>query len=142
MSRYELRVLLSSWGLVVDLGLRASVAPVEPGFSIPVAPRVWLIVQPSARAGELEMPYLLSGLRRIAPRMSVELCVGEKHLVFVLDHLWFPPTDYQDDALELAVVGWAADELGIDVEPAEVLFDRSDNRYKIRYNEEVWNAEE
>lgn len=141
MSLYQLRVLLGSWGLMVDLGLEARVDSAKPQAAIPIAPRVWLEVASSVQVGDLEMPHLLSGLRRIYRRIAVERSVGGEHLVFVLNHLWFPLTDCQDDAVELAVVGWAAEELGFDAEPASVSFDRASNRYLIQYNEASWEAE-
>lgn len=141
MSRYELRVLLWSWGLMVDLGLAAHVSRAAPQLAIPVAPRVWLVVVKSKGVGDPELTHLLNGLRRVAPRVAADLAANSEHLVFVLDHLWFPFTDSQDDALELAVVGWAVEELGIETEPAEVSFDRSANCYKIKYNEEIWRVE-
>jgi hypothetical protein len=63
-------------------------------------------------------------------------------LVFVLDHLWFPLTDSQDNGVELAVVGWAAEALGIIDEPATVSFDRQENRYVIEFNEDIWQESE
>ena len=126
---------------MVDLGLEARAVATAPPLGVPIAARVWLIVDESVQVGDIEMPHLISGLRRIAERMSAALCACDEDLVFVLDHLWFPLTDYQDDALELAVVGWAADRLRVEIEPAEITFDRCRNTYEIQYNEEIWDVE-
>lgn len=141
MSRYELRILLSSWGLIVDLALSVRVTDATPSGGISVAPRVWLVIAPSANAWEGDLPHLLTGLRRVAPRFRAGLPVNGGELVFVLDHLWYPLTDSQHDAIELAVAGWAAEELHLPDEPATVSFDRTTNRYVIEFNQDMWKVE-
>lgn len=138
MSRYELRVLLWSWGLMVDIGLDARAMAGHPSDGVPVSPGAWLAVQPSVTLWEGDLPPLLTGLRRVAPRFCSALREEEGDIVFVLDHLWYPLTDSQDDALELAVAAWAAEFLGMDEEPAQVSFDRATNRYLIQFNEQLW----
>lgn len=141
MSRYELRMLLSSWGLLVDLGLSVHLAGAKPSGGIDVAPRVWLVVDPSADVWEGDLPHLLTGLRRVAPKFRAGFSAQDRELVFVLDHLWYPLTDSQDGAIELAVAGWAVEELDLPDEPAAVTFDRAENRYVIEFDEQMWKTE-
>lgn len=49
-------------------------------------------------------------------------------LVFEVDHLWVHNVDSQDDAIEAAVVGWAAEQLGVSDEPVSISFDHAQNR--------------
>ena len=138
MSRYELRVLLASWGLVVDVEMTVHVADIEPPGAVAVRQGVWLVVAPSADVWEIEMIHLVRGVHRVAPRFAASLTQGREILVFVVNHLWFPLTDSQDDAIELAVAGWAAEELGILSPPASVSFNRTENRYDISFDETLW----
>lgn len=139
MSRYELRLLLWSWGLIVDIGLTARSSVKEPLGGIPIRQGAWLKIDPSLDFWDGDLPPLIKGLRRVAPRFSSVLSAGGDSVVFVLDHLWYPSTDYQEDAMELAVAGWAVESLGLPDEPAKVLFDRAKNRYLIEFNESVWD---
>jgi hypothetical protein len=59
-------------------------------------------------------------------------------LVFVLHRLWYPLTDFQEGAIELAVAGWAVEELKIAEDPATVEYDRAANRYVINFDEDMW----
>lgn len=52
MSRYELRRLLWSWGLMVDVGLSVLLVDGKPPDGIAVASRVRLVVAPSVKAWE------------------------------------------------------------------------------------------
>jgi hypothetical protein len=123
---------------MVDLGLSAHVADGKPPGGISVAPRAWLVIGPSANVWQVDLPHLLTGLRRIVPRLREVFGGAGGEFVFVLEHLWYPLTDSQSDAIELAVAGWAVEEMGIPDEPATVSFDRFANRYVIEFNEDMW----
>lgn len=138
MSRYELTVLLASWGLRVDLELSVRVSGEIPHDGISVSPNVWLVIPDRATVWKSDVPHVLRGLRRVAGRVQAELGAEETVIVFELEHLWYPLTDSQDDAIELAVAGWAAEELRIQDEPATVAFDREANRYLIEFNRDAW----
>lgn len=140
MSRFELRVLRWSWGLRVDVGLAAHLSADIPPDGIPVGPRLWLVIAPSAEVSTEDVQHLVQGLRRVAPRFKTSLAADGADLVFLLDHLWYPETDFQSGALELAVAGWAASELDLEQEPAAVSFDRAANRYVIAHNEDIWGT--
>jgi hypothetical protein len=138
VSRYELRVLLWSWGLLVDLDLSVHTADTEPSGGIRVAWKVWLVVASAGNVWDDEMPRLVSGLRRVSQRVRAAKADPDQELVFVLNHLWYPSTDFQEDALELAVAGWAVQELGVLGDPAAISFDRANNRYVIEFDKELW----
>ncbi len=140
MSRYALRILLWSWGLRVDLGLSVHLVGRSPSGAIPVAPRVWLVVTPAAQASQDDISDLIRGLRRVIAGFRAAYKNDADDLVFELEHLWYPLTDFQQDAIELAVAGWAAEELNLAGEPAEVSFDRAANKYVIDFNEELWKT--
>lgn len=126
---------------MVDLALSTRATDGKPVGGIFVSSKVWLVIAPSADVWQGDLPHLIRGLRRVAPRFMAALADDGRDLVFVLDHFWYPLTDSQDDAIELAVAGWAAAELDISDEPATVSFDHSANRYAIEHNEAIWDAE-
>jgi len=138
MSRFEFRVLLWSWGLMVDVDLSLQATEAKPRHALGVAEGVWLVVSEGVIVWDAAEEYLMRGLRRVAPRLRASLAADCGELVFRLDHLWVQPTDFQDDAVEAAVVGWASEQLGILDEPMTISFDRPGNRYIIEYNEEMW----
>ncbi|MCO7240640.1 hypothetical protein [Aeromicrobium sp. CnD17-E] len=140
MSRYELRLLQWSWGLMVDLEMSVHVADAKPAHAIPVAPHVWLVVN-VASGWEGDLPQLLEGLRRVVPRFRAAVAADGGELVFVLHHLWYPLTDVQEGAIELAVAGWAVEELEPAEDPATVEYDRAAHRYVINFDEGMWEAE-
>lgn len=137
MSRYELRILLSSWGLMVDLDLSVRVADREPQDAISVAPSVWLRTS-SAEVWSGDLRQVVAGLRRVAPIFQARLTPGGGELVFTLNHLWYPLTEFQEGAIEIAVAGWAVEKLDISVEPAIVTFDKPANRYIVKFDESLW----
>jgi hypothetical protein len=122
---------------MVDLEMSVHVADVKPPRAIPVAPQVWLVVA-VASGWEDDLPPLLKGLRRVMPRFRTSAMVDGGELVFVLHRLWYPLTDFQEGAIELAVAGWAVEELKIAEDPATVEYDRAANRYVINFDEDMW----
>ncbi len=141
MSVYRLRVLQSSWGLWVDLGLSSCFVDGDPGDGRPVAERVWMTVAPEVFLWEEGANSIADGIRRIARQLMAKAPSSQSALVIRVESLEFPWVDFQDDALEAAVVGWAAELLGIEDDPAVFSFDKAHNRYVIEYDDEVWSQE-
>lgn len=140
MSRYDLRVLQWSWGLRVDLGLSYRTAASVPSAAHLVGSRAWLVIDAVVDVRPGDVQQLLTGLRRVAPRFRTGSASDGDELIFVVDHLWYPLTDFQEDAIELAVAGWAAEVLAIQGDVAAVSFDRPSNRYVIEFDEGMWQA--
>ena len=136
MSRYELRILQGSWGLWVNLDLSVHDADLSPVGAVQVAPRTWLLT--TGWVHELDLQDVIDGVQRVAPRFHERLEPG-RELVFVLEGLEYPPTDWQEGATELAVLGWAAEKLELPDDPATVSFDRAANRYVIELDETLWD---
>ncbi|MBA4608958.1 hypothetical protein H1W00_10770 [Aeromicrobium sp. Marseille-Q0843] len=125
---------------MVDLDLSVHPADRKPTVGIPVATSAWLVISESVNLTASELPHVLSALRRVAPRLQERYAADSGELIFTLDHLWYPLTDSQDDAIELAVAGWAVEQLGIDADPARVTFDRAANAYVITFDKDMWKS--
>jgi hypothetical protein len=138
MSRFELRILLHSWGLLVDVDLTVHVADEKPSNGMSITEGTYLVVAPSAEMWEGDLPEVLNGLRRVEQTFRTALSLNGRALVFVLGHLWYPLTDSQCGAVELAVTCWAAERLEISEAPAKISFDDHMNSYRIEFDDEIW----
>lgn len=138
MSRFELRVVLWSWGLAIDLGLSAERTSHRPKVGLEVAENIWLATAPGVVIWESALEYLARGICRVASRMDQHVSGPGSVLVFTVDYLWADAVNSQDDAIEAAVVGWAAEQLGLSEEPVSISFDYAKNCYVMDYNDEVW----
>lgn len=130
---FELRIFQWSWGLLVNLDIDARRSPITPPNAREIAPDVVLDLSryegPLLGWAEAE---LAAGLRRAAPALRGAL-PGAEPITVSIDKLWVANVDWQEGATELAVVAWAAEFCAVEAEPAEVVFDKTANRYRITY---------
>lgn len=127
----HLRILLSSWGLHVDLTATLGVADATGGWPagiIPVSNIVGLNIG-SAPVLATEAEALISGLRMMLDHFPAdggpEICVVEIESVRMLE------TDGQPEALTIAAAVWVADLLKVDRPTFEAAFDHEGNRYEV-----------
>lgn len=129
----HVRILMSSWGLAVDLAATLGVRDVTHGWPaeiVPVSDHVGLdLSATSVVAAEAEA--LISGLRMMCDQFPAaggpQICVVEVVSVRM------PETDGQPEALTIAAAVWAADILKVDRPPFEATYDHDRNRYKVTF---------
>jgi hypothetical protein len=103
----------------------------------PVSSRIWLRVVPRLPSSDLE--NLLLGLQRVAGEIE-RVTPGEGVLVEVLA-VDYKPTDYQTEAMTIAMIGWAAEYFDLPEPGVEVDFDKQANRYVFRYPPPAHNTQ-
>ena len=126
--RFELRILLWSWGLHIDLIARAVVG--DNRDAVRIGSRS--AVRPVAPIDQSDLDWLLRGFSRVAHQIDQAIAAGSEMVIEVLG-LDYPLTDYQDDAIALTAAVWAAEEFGFDAPEVDVQFDQGRNRYVIDY---------
>lgn len=67
---------------MVDLGLTARVVKMPPSDGIGIMPGAWLEVHPSVRLWDGDVPSLMRGLRRVAPKFRSVLAGGGEVVLF------------------------------------------------------------
>lgn len=124
---FPLRILQASWGLAVDLRARVILDGPKPVAAVEVSDGIWLRVL--ARSTAEDRYWLGVGLAYVAPR--IQEAVGGASVVLEVSDLDYRPTGYQPDAVALAVIGWAGEELGIEIE-VDVRYDRESDNYNFK----------
>jgi len=119
----------ASWGIAIDLRARAVIGDDLPPDSLPAGDRVALAVNGVQLEAE-EVEQLLRGLGLMAP--AIEAAHPDVHVLVRLGAVSFTPTDYQPEGLVAAMIGWAAEEFGLEQVPWDLRFDKSTNRYLLQ----------
>jgi hypothetical protein len=125
---FSLRVLQASWGIAVDIRARAVFSLALPPDSRPVSDRVALDVH-AVRLGAEDLEYLSYGLALMAP--AIQRAHADGIVLVEVCEVTFTPTDYQPEGLTAAIIGWSAEEFGVDQAPWELRFEQQANRYRL-----------
>lgn len=123
---FPLRILKATWGIAIDFQARAMITPDEPHGLLAVSKRVLLDVR-RVSLPAVEIRQLQTGLLSMAP--GIEASIEDGYVVIEVGDVAYAPTDYQPEGLAAAIVGWVAEEFGLEPELTEVHFDKAENRY-------------
>jgi hypothetical protein len=143
--------LETTWGVAVEMTARTTTLAEEPSERIRITDALWLDVWPVTQGwvqpphfsqGYIlamplppsQVPFLERGLRIVAPLIA-ERRPGEQ-LVIRVEKIEYILTDFQDEGLEAAIIGWAAEEFGFEPLPVQARFDRTLRRYVFQFPEE------
>jgi len=126
---FSLRVIQASWGIAIDLRARAVIGDDLPPDSLPAGDRVALDLNGVQLPAE-EVEQLLRGLRLMVH--AIASAHPGVHVLVQLGAMSFTPTDFQPEGLVAAMIGWAAEEFGLEQVPWDLRFDKSTNRYLLQ----------
>jgi hypothetical protein len=123
---FPLRILKASWGIAIDLQARAVLAESPPHDLPSVSPRVWLDVS-GVRLPDTDIKQLVRGLTVMAP--AIENKNQDAYVIIEVGRVSYTPTDYQPEGMAAAMIGWVAEEFGLDSPVIDIHFDKNANRY-------------
>jgi hypothetical protein len=123
---FSLRILKASWGIAIDLQARAVLAEDPPHDLLSVSPRVWLDVS-GVQLPDADIKQLVRGLTVMAP--AIENKNQDAYVIIEVGRVSYTPTDYQPEGMAAAMIGWVAEEFGLDSPVIDVYFDKNANRY-------------
>jgi hypothetical protein len=121
-----LRILMSTWGIAIDLQARALFVKESPTGLLSVSPRVWLDVS-RIQLPEEDVDQLVRGLRVMAS--AIENRTHGKCVIIEVGQVAYTPTDYQPEGMALAMIGWVSEEFDLDSPVTDIYFDRDANKY-------------
>jgi hypothetical protein len=125
---FPLRILKASWGIAIDLQARAVLAEDPPHDLLRVSPRVWLDVS-GVQLPDADIEQLVRGLTVMAP--AIEKKNQDEYVIIQVGRVSYTPTDYQPEGMAAAMIGWVAEEFGLDSPVRDIYFDKNANRYVI-----------
>jgi hypothetical protein len=132
LTSYKFRVILSSWGIAIDIDAdieRVAEAPVE---AIMIADRFFLRLGEEVRLPAADLEAFVAGLSRIAPAVSDTLDEGAIAVV-ELHEVHIAHADFQTEGMEAAAIAWACDSLKIEMPRIKTSFDAGENAYMFEY---------
>lgn len=127
---FSLRVLQASWGIAIDLRARSAHCGTFPPEAIHVSDALALVAAGEVRLDAEGVGQVLRGLALMAP--AIQRARPDAHVLIELGAVTFVPTDYQPEGLAVAIIGWAAEEFGIDQVSWDLRYDKTINRYILR----------
>lgn len=126
MSVYKYRLLKSSWGIAIDVTARR-VAKFSTFVGLhQITSEIQIQIQQSHLTNR-EIGFILKGLELVALKISSN---SIKYPVYIeIQNLHYNPTDYQEEGLAAAMIGWASQEFNFEEPDLPVYFNNNVNRY-------------
>ena len=139
MHNYRFKRQTGQFGMFAGVTAHALRQTTPPMGADHVSDRVWLDTShvtdsfrdTSLTLGQSQIEWLQTGLRHVAD--DIARAEPTAHLVVVIDALEIFETDYSDEALGLAIAGWAAQEFGFTNRPVDIRLDDQTHRYVISW---------
>ena len=141
-TKYQYRVILSSWGCAVDIQGALSPAGTSTHIGQKVAENLSLAVLPKGLEDE-ELQFLRLGASLAGAHIKEPFSV-DADMVLVIQEVEYNECDFQVEALACAVIGLLEEMLGEPLLDIPVSFDASRNRYEFEFPElpSVWVRED
>ncbi len=138
MVKFPFRILLTSWGISIDLDITLAALKCPPLDAERIEDGVFLVLPEPLPLPIEDVDFIRSGVRRMASaaRDYAGVSAGSS-AVIEISNLDYVPTDYQAEGLEAAVVASLSELIGIDPPEVRVTFDSAANRYQFSYEEEL-----
>ncbi len=134
--KYKYIVLKSSWGIAIELDMEEIVSSPILDTDIPVFEDVYLRIGASLNIKESIVTYwsvkALNDLRR---EISIEKKAN--NLCYYIKTLDFSFTDFQEEGIYGAIVGWFSKFYGLKLVLPTVEYDKDINRYIFRTSGKV-----
>jgi len=130
---YEYRLILSSWGIFIDITAEAISAEDYEEPKDLVAPGLFLSIR-DENLNTIDKGHLRLGLNLVAQQIAEKT---KDQVVICVNDVLFYPCDDQADGLICAVMGWAAQYYGFKTPKVPVTFNKTKNRYDFSFSETV-----
>jgi hypothetical protein len=127
-SQYIYRFIKFSWGLYVNLTADWIAQSDFKGTAREVIPGVHLSISVTSGLSAEEHKFLVLAIQLAKPELEVRL-KGQPPIVIHIVDVGIVLTDYASEGLTYALLGWMAQELGIDTALPVPTFDKKNNRY-------------
>jgi hypothetical protein len=126
MSEFIYRVIKSSWGVYAEIDCTWRVRPVVEESIIQVSEKLYLEVK--QYASELEIENFRLGMSLMSSVMDAKL-ESEEPIVVVVERILRVQTDYQEEGLACAMMGWLSREFDVPKPDVAVTFDKNVRKY-------------
>jgi hypothetical protein len=137
MSKFEYRLIKSSWGIAIDIEASYVCLKTPPTFGERISNNIWLTsnIKPLSLS-ESQFQWILKGLKLISEKITHKIDVKE-HVLITISNIELNPSDYQIDGLALAIIGWTCQEFNISSPKLDIEFDKMNNKYSIDWDRAV-----
>jgi hypothetical protein len=129
MSRYEYRVLKSTWGIAIDIEATYKILKTEPEIGQKISSRISLNLQVNDYVLlDEEKDWIIKGLKVVCEEIYSRINNSE-YVLIIIHKIDYYPCDYQIDGLASAIIAWASQEFNFISPKIDIEFDKKANKY-------------
>ncbi|MEU8078914.1 hypothetical protein AB0B31_26175 [Catellatospora citrea] len=129
-SGYKYRLLRGSWGISISIDAVHEYVTEGTVTDVRVAPRIYVRVL-DQRLTAAESQLIVQGVRDVVPEL--QRLLEPKDSVISVRSVDFALTDFQEEGLRAAMIGWTNQYFEITAPMPAVAFDSAENRYVFTF---------